>query len=227
MKKKKLSPKRLFLIVLCTVTAGTGLTFGINAYVKNLGKSRMITSGEAAKLENVDCILVLGCLVLEDGTPSDMLRDRLDTGIELYNLGASPKLLMSGDHGREDYDEVGAMKGYAVDAGVPSSNVIMDHAGFSTYESIYRAKKVFGAKRILVVTQEYHLYRALYIADKLGMEVYGVASDRHAYEGQIAMNIREFFARVKDFAAVIFQPSPPGSDEYIPVSGNGDVTNNP
>lgn len=214
-----------FSVFFCLALACVGAAFRINESVKNLGKSRTISVEDAVKMKNIDCILVLGCLVRDDGTPSDMLRDRLNTGVTLYNLGASSKLLMSGDHGREEYNEVGAMKDYAVDAGVPSSDVFMDHAGFSTYESVYRAKNVFKAKKILVVTQEYHLYRALYIAEKLGLEAYGVASDRYTYVGQSARDFREFLARVKDFFTVAFEPVPPDSEVSIPIFGDGNDTN--
>ncbi len=108
----------------------------------------------------------------EDGSPSLMLADRLEKGIELYESGASARLLMSGDHGRSEYDEVNTMKAFAVEQGVPSEAVFMDHAGFSTYDSIYRAKDVFQAEKIIVVSQEYHLSRALYIAERLGLDAY-------------------------------------------------------
>lgn len=155
----------------------------INSIVNLSTVGQIISSEEAAKLEDVDCILVLGCFVKDDGSPSDMLHDRLMRGVELYDVGAAPKLLMSGDHGHEEYDEVAAMKPFAIDAGIPSEDVFMDHAGFSTYESIYRAKEIYQANKILIVTQEYHLYRALYIADQLGVEAYGVSSDYHTYVG--------------------------------------------
>ena len=119
--------------------------FIINSCVKSASKERILTVEQAAELEDVDCIIVLGCQVKDDGSLSHMLRDRLMRGLELYEAGAAPKLLMSGDHGREDYDEVGAMKDYAIENGVPSEDVFMDHAGFSTYETIYRAKEIFEA----------------------------------------------------------------------------------
>ena len=144
--------------------------FSVNALVKHRVKDNILTPEQAAELSGVDCILVLGCKVHDDGTPSAMLRDRLLQSIHLYQLGASPKLLMSGDHGQHRYDEVNAMKQFALDAGVPSQDIFMDHAGFSTYESVYRAKEIFGVDKILIVTQEYHLYRALYIANQLGVE---------------------------------------------------------
>lgn len=153
-----------------------------------------------------------------------MLRDRLTRGIELYTLGAAPKLLMSGDHGRVEYDEVGTMKQYAIDAGIPSENIFKDHAGFSTYETVYRAKEVFAARRVIIVTQEYHLYRALYIAEKLGLEAYGVPSDYHTYVGQSMREGREILARCKDFAISVWKPEPTFLGDVIPVSGSGDVT---
>jgi len=180
---------------------------------------------EAAKLTDVDCILVLGCLVKDNGIPSDMLADRLCRGVALYQMGVAPKLLMSGDHGREDYDEVAAMKRYAIDAGVDSAAVFMDHAGFSTYESVYRAKEIFQCKKILIVSQEYHLYRALYVAQELGLEAYGVGADYHNYRNQVSRDLREVLARVKDVGTAILRPLPTYMGDVIPISGNGDKTN--
>jgi len=200
-------------------------TLLINAHVKKRGKSHLISIEEATQQEDIDCILVLGCLVRPDGNPSLMLEDRLECGAELYYAGASSKMIMSGDHGQTDYDEVNAMKQYAIDAGIPSEDVFMDHAGFSTYESIYRAKEIFGADKILIVSQEYHLYRALYIAEKLGVEAYGVAAEDVAYAGQNFRDFREALARVKDYITVIFKPEPTYLGETIAVDGDGDVTN--
>ena len=135
------------------------------------------------------------------------------------------KLLMSGDHGAKEYDEVNAMKQYAIEQGVDSAEIFMDHAGFSTYESIYRAKEIFGAEKVVIVTQEYHLYRALYIADALGMEAYGVTSDQRTYSGQTIRDVRELLARNKDFLASLFKPEPTYLGEAISLDGSGDVTN--
>lgn len=225
MKTKKNHVKRLALILLFVLLVCIIAVLCINTYVKNSVSERIVTSQEAAKLSNIDCILVLGCQVKDDGTPSDMLKDRLTRGIEVYNLGAAPNLLMSGDHGREDYDEVGTMKQFAVSSGIASEDIFMDHAGFSTYESVYRAKEIFQADKIIIVTQEYHLYRALYIADKLGIEAYGVSSDYHTYAGQTMRDVREILARCKDYITTIFKPEPAHLGDAIPVSGNGDITN--
>lgn len=225
MKKKRKFLKSAFLILLALAVLSVGAVFCINAYVKSVGKKLMITPEDAAELEDVDCILVLGCGVRDDGTPSDMLRDRLDRSIELYFAEVAPKLLMSGDHGRVEYDEVNIMKQYAIDKGVPSEDIFMDHAGFSTYESIYRAKEIFCAENIVIVTQEYHLYRALYLAKSFGLTSHGVSCDYHTYYGQRSREIREILARNKDFFTSIFKPYPTYLGEAIPVSGDGNLTN--
>ena len=175
-----------------------------------------------------DCILVLGAGVwgdVESARPSHMLEDRLKVGIELYKMGASNKIIMSGDHGRKDYDEVNVMKDYAIENGVESKDVFMDHAGFSTYESMYRAKEIFTAKKILIVTQKYHLYRAIYDARALGLDAYGVSANLRGYGGQAYYDFREVFARDKDFLYCIFKPKPTYLGETISVFGDGDVTN--
>lgn len=224
MKKKKLL-KIAFIVFLCLAVTGIATLFIINGHVKASTKGRILTVQKAAELEDVDCIIILGCQVKDDGSLSHMLRDRLMRGLEVYEAGAAPKLLMSGDHGREEYDEVGAMKNYAIENGVPSENVFMDHAGFSTYETVYRAKEIFQADKVIIVTQEYHLYRALYIAEQFGVEAYGVSADLNRYAGQSMRDFREVLARCKDWAMCIFKPEPTYLGEAIPVSGNGDVTN--
>ncbi len=224
-KKRKSNILKLIIVLFSLGFLGIAILFFVNAYIRSSVKNRIIPASGASELEDVDCILVLGAGVWNGDTPSHMLEDRLNIGIELYQEGISNKLLMSGDHGRKEYDEVNVMKQYAIDKGIASIDIFMDHAGFSTYESMYRAKEIFQAKKIVVVTQEYHMYRALYIAGKLGLEAYGVSSDPRPYAGQDSRELREFVARVKDFAYCIFKPEPTYLGEAIPVSGNGDVTN--
>lgn len=224
MKAKKVLRK---LLLLCLVLAvlGSAAVLAVNACVRSTGQRTILTPEEAAELQDVDCIIVLGCQVKANGVPSDMLKDRLERGIALYKDGAAPKLLMSGDHGRVEYNEVGAMKDYAMAAGIPSEDIFMDHAGFSTYETMYRAKEIFGARKVLIVTQEYHLYRAVYIAEKMGMEAYGVAADYHIYRGQAVRECREILARCKDFATTLWMPKPTYLGTPISIHGNGDQTN--
>ncbi len=224
-REKNHRPFRAVLILfLCVCLLLGASVLGVNAYVKHVGGARLMSPEQVQTLEAVDCIVVLGCQVHPDGTPSDMLRDRLDQAIALYHAGVAPKLLMSGDHGQVEYNEVGAMKAYAMEHGVPSDDVFMDHAGFSTYETMVRAKEVFCAKRVVVVTQQYHLYRALYVANAIELEAHGVAADAHVYVGQGYRECREIAARVKDAAMAVFQPDPTFLGEPIPVSGDGNVT---
>jgi len=196
----------------------------INRYVKTTTQAQILTEKDYTNLESIDCIIVLGAGIRGD-KPSHMLEDRLLEAIKLYNNKVAPKIIMSGDHGRKEYDEVNIMKNFAIEKGIPSEDVFMDHAGFSTYESLYRAKEVFEAKKVVIVTQKYHLYRALYIANQLGIEAYGVNSDPRRYMGGTYRELREIFARNKDFFSCIFKPKPKYLGEAIPVSGSGDLTN--
>lgn len=210
----------LLAILLLAVVA----VLGIDLYVKASTSKQILSAEEAFDLPDVDCILILGAGVWGD-KPSPMLEDRLLQGIELYDEKAAAKIIMSGDHGREEYDEVNTMKEYAIEKGVPSENIFMDHAGFSTYESIYRAKEIFGADRVIIVTQKYHLYRALHIANSLGIEAYGVGADPRQYAGQAKREFREILARNKDFVMCLLKPKPTYLGDAIPVGGNGDITN--
>lgn len=225
--KKKIIKGFRVLLAGCLVLAaiGTLCLLAGNFYVKKSSGSRIFADNKKPELPPTDCILILGCGLRPDGEPTQMLKDRLDMGIALYQSGVAPKLLVSGDHGRIQYDEVNRMKQYAMDAGVPSQDIFMDHAGFSTYESMYRARDVFRVKRAVVVTQEYHLYRALYDGRQLGLEVWGVPAKKIRYGGQRRRDIREVLARNKDILYCLFQPEPKYLGEAIPVSGNGDLTN--
>lgn len=216
--------KKVTMILAIIVVILALIILTINLYVKETTKKQIINNSDYTKLENIDCIIVLGAGIWGD-KPSPMLEDRLLEGINLYNNNVSNKIIMSGDHGREEYDEVNIMKNYAIEKGVPSENIFMDHAGFSTYESIYRAKEIFKAKKVVIVTQKYHLYRALYIANQLGLEAYGIGSDPRKYVGATYRELREILARDKDFIKCIFKPEPTYLGETIPVSSNGNATN--
>ena len=205
----------LIIIALCA------LIF-INIYMCQSVKDQIVD--ESSTFEDVDCILVLGAGV-KNGQPTPMLSDRLQESVFLYKVNASSRILMSGDHGSVNYDEVNAMKKFAISKGIPTSHIFMDHAGFSTYESIYRAKEIFQAKKVIIVTQEYHLYRALYIANELGLEAVGVSATKRDYGGQIIREAREILARGKDFVNCIFKPEPTYLGDTIPVSGDGNITN--
>ena len=216
--------KKIIKYALIVIIIGVLIILSINLYVKLSTKQQIITNNDYSNLKDIDCIIILGAGIWGD-KPSPMLEDRLLQGIDLYKNNVSSKIIMSGDHGKDNYDEVNVMKDYAIEKGVPSENIFMDHAGFSSYESIYRAKEIFEAKKVVIVTQKYHLYRALYIANKLKLDAYGVNSDPREYVGATYRELREILARNKDFVKCIFKPEPIYLGDTIPVSGSGDVTN--
>ena len=222
MRKKLLKTVSVILIV-CIIAVSSVL--GVNLYVTKTAGRQILSLEQAQELKDVDCIIILGCLVKNGDQPSSMLQDRLTVGISLYKLGIAPKILMSGDHGTKTYDEVNAMKKYAIDKHVNEDDIFMDHAGFSTYESMYRAKEIFGAKKVIIVTQGYHIYRAIYDAQKLGLEAYGVTSDLHKYGKVFYNSTRETAARCKDFVWCIFKPEPTYLGDQISLAGSGNVTN--
>lgn len=187
------------------------------------GTSESVSNETLIEFSRIDpeCIMVLGASINPDGTPSPMLEDRLEAGIELYNRGVAPKLLLTGDDGQVEYNEVEAMRKFAINAGVPEEDIFLDHAGFSTYDSVYRASYVFGVESMVVVTQEYHLYRTLHVCKKMGIEALGVGADQEVYGGQEFREIREVLARVKDFGMGLFKPEATFLGEAIPISGSG------
>lgn len=233
-KNKKVNSLKPALRVGRSVLKGFS-TLVIIALVVILGLNGVVCLGSVSDMydyeeysvsgQKADCIIVLGCGV-NGYTPSLMLKDRLDTAIALYKDGAAGKILMSGDHGGQYYNEVGVMKTYAIQKGVPSSDIFMDHAGFSTYESLYRAKEVFSLKKIIAVTQQYHLYRTAYLAHSLDLEVSGVSAKKVRYGGQLYRDFREIFARDKDVFNALLKPEPVMPlGKKIDITGNGNVTN--
>lgn len=189
--------KRLGIWLCCLALAAGVAVLRVNVRAIIRTRDAVYTPVNARALSG-DCILGLGRGLRRDGTPSQMLRDRLDVGIAAYQQGIAPKLLMSGDHGRVTYDEVNAMKNYAIRHGAPSEDIFMDHAGFSTYESMYRAREIFQCGQAVVTTQGYHLYRAIYNARAMGMRAAGISSDLRGYARQRFFDAREALARVKD-----------------------------
>ena len=195
--------KNIIKVVMTIVMTLIVFIVGTNIYVKVVS-GKFIISGD----ENVDadCILVLGAGVRPDKTPSLMLKDRLDKAVKIYKKYGGKKILVSGDHRSEYYDEVSTMKNYLVDAGVKEEDIILDHMGLSTYDSMYRAREIFNVKKVIIITQKYHMYRAIYDARQLGMEAYGVCAKEVRYNGQLIRDVRELAARVKDVAFCIYEP---------------------
>ncbi|KUO59484.1 MAG: hypothetical protein APF84_19465 [Gracilibacter sp. BRH_c7a] len=218
---KKVLKKILVLFIILGIIAFPTI-LAIDRYVQNTGSQYII---DPMIIPEADAILVLGAYVFPDGTVSHMLNDRLTIGYDLYSQGKAPKIIVSGDHGQKDYDEVNAMKEFLQDKGVPEEDIFMDHAGFSTYESMYRARDIFKVDKLIIITQEYHLKRAVFIARELGLQAYGVPSDIRYYLVMEQYKLREIAARNKDFfLAKIIKPKPTFLGEEIPVSGDGRQT---
>ena len=181
--------KVLFLILLLVITI-----LLINYHVINSVKKNIVNE---VKNKDIDCILVLGAGIKND-KPSKTLKDRLDKTVELYKEGVSKKIVLSGDK-HDNYNEPLVMKNYLVENGINEKDIELDEIGYSTYESIYNIKNKFKYENIIIVTQKYHLYRALYIANDLGIEATGVSAVNKKYSGNTYREVREAFARVKDF----------------------------
>lgn len=208
--------KRLLLCLVLLAAALGGIALALSAYIVSSTRDRVLEA-DAPPPEGLDCILVLGCGVRPDGSPSHMLEDRMKRAVQLYQAGWSDVLLLSGDNRKEDYNEVGVMKRCALEQGVPEEAIVLDHAGLSTYDSIYRAKAIFGAETFAVITQEFHISRALYIADALGLEAWGVTSDLRPYQHEVFNRCREILARDKDALWCLVKPDPVHLGDPIPL----------
>lgn len=219
-RKQRLGRRILRGIGLCLL-CGAVLFLGINALVYFPGRTLIV---EASAARPAEAVLVLGALVYPDGRVSPMLADRLDVALALYEAGKAEKILLSGDHGKVEYDEVNTMRRYLETRGVPPEDIFMDHAGFDTYDSMYRARDVFQANRLIVVTQGFHLPRALWIADRLGLEVQGVVADQYVYYDAAYYEVREMLARVKAFGEVVTRRRPVFLGPVIPIQGDGRQT---
>ncbi|WP_206435728.1 ElyC/SanA/YdcF family protein [Actinobaculum sp. 352] len=217
--------KRLGTAFAALIVLAIGGGVGINQWVTGTTHDRVYAGAAALPSDaDPDCIIVLGASVRSNGQPSAMLEERLKTALELYNEGAAPKILVSGDNSTEVYNEVKVMREWLVAHGVPSEDVFEDHAGFSTYETMYRARDVFAVDHAIVVTQQYHLGRALYDAQSLGLTVWGVPSGGNDYPGQNRRDAREWLARVHDWGQCLTNAKPTYLGDVIPISGNGEAT---
>lgn len=215
----KIMTLSIFVIIVFTVL----LVLIIDSYVERTGKSKNLSIDNVT--QKYDCIIVPGARVFSNSIPSIMLQDRLDTAFKLYEKKVAPKILVSGDHGTIGYDEVNTMRTYLLNKGMPSEDIFMDHAGFDTYQTIYRAREIFGVKSAIITTQDFHLYRALYIGTKLSINVDGVDSAIRDYHNSSWNRFREYLARVKAFIECeITKPKSQYLGEKIPISGDGNQT---
>lgn len=197
------------------------LVLGINWRVLQVGRARIVSADQARP---ADAIVVLGALVYADGSVSPIVRDRLETAYALYKAGKAPKILITGDHGQTSYDEVNTMRKYLEKKGVPPEDIFMDHAGFNTYDSMYRARAVFEVHSALVVTQAFHLPRAVYLSTQMGIVSQGVTADRVVYSDARYNELREMGARVKAFLEATVHPKPTFLGPVIPIAGDGRAT---
>ena len=235
--QKKSGNKKLFYIIfaIAVVVTAIGLyAMIINSHMQQVTKDRIVYdyTGEGdipgdivEQIKEIEpqCIIVLGCGILNYDTPSTPLRERLDTGIALYNAGVAPKILLTGDNGQVGYNEIHVMLTYCLEEGVPPEDVFCDHAGFSTNESMIRAAEIFDVKRAVIVTQRYHEYRSIYNAGKMDIEALGVCADISGGPGP-ALEMREVLARNKDFLLFNFgNPSAMGG-EKIDLTGDGTIS---
>ncbi|MCL6639543.1 MAG: YdcF family protein [Firmicutes bacterium] len=211
----------IIALLLITLLAAAGAC-AVDRFVSSEGGKYIVSPSEAPPAK---VAIIPGAYATPDGQLCDMLADRVKTGVELYQANKVDKLLMTGDHGQVDYDEVNSMREYAERLGVPPGDIFMDHAGFNTYDSMYRAKDVFLVKSALIVTQRYHLPRAVYIARSLGLDARGVGADKQVYAGMAYYTLRESLARCKAFLQVRFlRPKPRFLGEAIPIDGDGRTT---
>lgn len=216
-KMRRLMRRALLLGMLAAVLAVTAVA-AINLWMT------LSVRGDTRTVESVphaQAAIVLGALVNPDGSMSVMLADRVARGAELYNAGKVDRVIVSGDHGQWEYDEPGVMRDALIAAGVPASAIFTDHAGFNTWASVRRAREVFNVRSATIVTQGFHMTRALYLAEAAGLHAYGVTADMHPWGRQgTRSTVREIPARVKAFRAAIFN-TPVLLGPKVPVTGDG------
>ena len=220
--KRKKCLKRLLLSACLIAVLGILSFFAIQIHIVQSSKEFILS--DVSDVPECDAIMVLGAFVYSSGAPSPVLRDRLDYGYELYSQGIAAKILVSGDHGKKDYDEVNAMKKYLVAKGVPSEDIFMDHAGFNTYDSMFRAKEIFCINSMMISTQDFHMNRSVFIARKLGIDAFGYPCEDKPIYPMLTLKIRESLARVKAFGDVVVNRSPKYLGDIIPISGDGNST---
>jgi len=210
---KKVGLRRWLTIVICTavvLSSAVVSVFAISLSIKAKTSSDIVSEAQSSDIQNIDHIIILGAGLRPDGSPSDMLADRLSVGVALLEHHPNAKLILTGDNSGDHYNEVASMKKYVLEMGVEEEAIIEDGRGYSTYESLYHIKNDLNAQNVIIVTQEYHLYRALYVAEQMGMDAVGVSANLRSYSRQTYRSIREHLARVKDFFYTL--------TEHVPTS---------
>ena len=205
------------------LVAAAALIVGLPNAIVVLGAGR--AGHDPARAPHAEVALVLGASAYTDGTPTPILADRLAVGAALYRDRRVDRVLVSGDHSRLEYDEVNAMRRELVRRGVPDGDVFTDHAGFDTWSTMVRARKVFEVRSAIVVTQGFHMARALWLGKRAGLEVHGLAADRSGYglEGRKS-KLREVLARVKAVEDVVTGAKPRFLGPKVPVTGSAEAS---
>ncbi len=182
-------------------------------------ETKKYISETIAEVPHTDSAVILGASTLKNGSLSAVLKHRVDTAIELYEKKKVNKILVTGDNGTLSYNEVNPVRIYLLEKGIPDKDIFLDHAGFDTYSSMYRARDIFLAGRITIVTQSFHLPRAVYIARMLGMDAYGMSADKSEYKTR--NYVREVFANVKAVMDLVLKREPKYLGDEIPLTGDG------
>ena len=213
--------KRFFIIAASIFLVGILFAAGINLYIINYAKPFIYTN--ITSLPESYTVIIPGAKVYANNI-SDVVRDRIEAGVDCVNHSKAQRILISGDHGRTDYDEVNQMRLYMQRIyNVQPDIIFMDHAGFSTYETMYRARDIFCVDDAVVVTQKFHLARSVYIGRKLGLNIVGYeAPELVVYSKQTHANwkAREALARIKAFFMVLLNSKPTYLGQQIPITGN-------
>jgi len=174
---------------------------------------------DATKAPKAEVALIPGAAIFPDGALSSIFEDRADMAIDLYRAGKVSKILVSGDNSTVSHNEVNPVRLYLISKGILDQDIFLDHAGFDTYSTMYRARDIFGVSSILIATQSFHLPRAIFIAHQLSMKAYGVNADA----GHILFRnyVREVFADEKAVLDLILNRKPKYLGEKIPITGDG------
>ncbi len=216
--------KKLLIIFSILAMIFIILFFSLQLYVDNFSKPYIYN--DKANFPNCDAVMVLGASVYKNGTPSPILKERLLQAYELYKEGYAKKIIVSGDHGSDDYDEVNTMKNFLIEKGIKDEDIFMDHAGFDTYDSMYRAKMIFKVNSLIISTQNFHIKRAVYISRKLGTKAYGYPSEDKKQYNMAYLNFRESFAKIKAVLETdILKRKPKHLGQSIPIWKSGTLTN--
>jgi SanA protein len=186
--------------------------------------SREAIKTDMTQLEEAYTGIVLGASIKPDKSLSLILQDRVDAALLAYKNKKFKKFLLSGDHGKENYDEVNAMKNYLNNKGVPDEDIFLDHAGFDTYDTMFRARDVFHVTDAIVFTQKFHLPRAVYLGKNMGLNIQGFVADQHEYPGNSHFARREWLANIKAWMELNIEKSPAYSGKVIPITGDSKLS---